>query len=1279
MSLANTIHSYVVSKKHTDRVDNPHDKIKQTFFAKVEAARRNGSLSAVWLVNQIHNMRATDRNNLFYKGRSGEARTNSKAAKLVFQLLDEYGLFLNDDHKQHLISGRLTSRDVLSSYVKVFVEAPFQLFRLENMQRELRSYLSLSSIMTVNERRELLLGLFTQSLSSAEAAGTLMIEVTKSVFQQMRLLAEWHQAVSDIVIGTLNRIETDGGSSSASALAILLADKDIATVAYANAAPEKKPHLLRYIPSDVKAILPAFEYIVAESPQAQGADESKDASTPPSRARSLPSALNRAEFKQTTSVGSVEAASARQLGMEAKKYIEREYAINGDSEKAPFLKELCDNFERGRLLTVEYLNQCISRGFERRSGEWYSTPRETLFRKRIGYRSSCKTAKIVFHLYEMALGRPLLKHEKNAIVYDGHNDKLPQGAQLMSVEQRQQECAQAEVHRHQTEAMQAKMLEAAWQRIDVLTQAADERGVDVHADEIDESKDTHAANAPSPSLVDEGQRRLASREMVQAANKEALGGIRFDSNGHALMEVVVDNKLQHVSVDIIRAVKFEAGTELAGIEKRYVRWLDPGLSLTPKTFNELPPYMQALFRSESRGSINNMQLEIEGHIRLCARTFEKKYAKQLESYLAADENYIGDKQAELIRRMGIFSKEVMEPAIQQALLAMNSVVAAEVKQILSSSTFVKSGEIHLDMSLVESKLDQAFARSKKSSVHDRCIHHLITAMRKKYGNENEHKSTYEARIQLFYQAVLAAEDKDFESTTATDHAYLHTDNRNKTVCWVQGTAYSSHDKQIGGEHVALQLMRRGQLRTEEKSGVSEVESLATSRVEARVPSLAVYKAKESTRIDDVRNKLVYIDGQMSRQDITVTQVEGDEHEQKVSHVRSEYNSTGPTVYNALTSLHTRFKDNLPKWLGGDRGNYQRRSIDSIMMGAHKFNRAKVTGSPANYHGLFLVQNVPVNQHTSNLDLDAFDDATGEASLMVEVAMLATLQQQAHLLPQVQRKQVNTLHKVAQDLYVDFLKNVPVNTSGKAYFHRSKQGRLLRNKIKAYNQVRNEQAGYFDDVVAAAPEDPLETLAAKALYHIHAFGLHRDKVNGMTVQALSIFLQPKSLYGCKSANERFQAVANRVELLHGLAARDTQDLDTLPAEQREFRKMLAGFCKGTNTMTQLQVAMNKAYNASTLSGSAAAVSIHDQAARSKVTKSSWGTVSRVGAFHTNKAEPKSVSYLYASSAAKCQTGKGHFAKTSHQVLRSLLADADTATTESDSSVSRYKPPAFVSAP
>ncbi|MDF1759808.1 MAG: hypothetical protein P1U40_04675 [Coxiellaceae bacterium] len=1264
MSLANTIHSYVVSKKHTNHVKQPHDKIKQTFFANVEAASRDGLLTAVWLVNQIHTMRATDRNNLFYKGRSDGPRTNSKAAKLVFQLLDKYGFFVNNEIKQRLISGRITSKTVLRSYVNMFVEAPSQLFRLENMQRELRSYLLLIG---GDQQQWALLGeLFEKALAYGSAAGSLMIEATKAAFLQTGQLDVWNEAVKEIIANRLTEMSSvpnaDEKHRLQNEMSMLLADKDIATAAYTSATPEDKKQLLIYTPESVKAALPVLEVASTGSLQAQGADESKDAPTPPSRVRSLPSALNPAEFKRTTPADSVEAASARQLGMEAKKYIEREYAINGDSEKATFLKELCDNFGSGRLLTVEYLNQCISRGFERTAGVWHPTPRETLFKKGIGYRASCKTAKIVFHLYEMALGRPLLKHEKNAIVYDGHNDKLPHGAQLMSVEQRQLERAQATVHQGQSQALQAKMLDAAWQRIRELSSDF-------------EQKDTDTANAPSPSLVDDVPRRHVSREMVQAANKEAPGGIRFDSNGHALMEVVVDNKLQHVSVDVIRAIAFEAGTELSDIEKRYVQWLDPKLPSIPKTFNELPGYMQALFRSESRGSINNMQLEVEGHIRLCARTYQKKYKQQVSTDIDGQTNLIGRQELKKLKNRE-FAK-IMEQAIQQSLLQVNAAIAAEVKQILSSSTVVKSGEIQLDMSLVESKLDKAFSRSKKSSVHDRCIHHLITAMRKKYGNEKEFESTYEVRMRLFDQAVLATEDKDFESTTATDNAYLHTDNHNKTACWIQGTSYSSHDKQLGDKHVGLQLIRRAKLVDEEKDGSSHVGALATSRVEARVPSLAVYKAKESVRIDDVQAKLGYIDGQMSRQSMIVAQVEGDEHEQKVSHVRSEYTSSGPTVYNALTSLHTRFKDNLPKWLGGDRGNYQRRSIDSILMGAHKFNRAKVTGTPADYHGLFLVQNVPVNQHTSNLDLDAFDDATGEASLMVEVAMLATLQQQAHHLPYMQRKQVNTLHKVAQDLYVDFLKNAPVNTTGKAYFHRSKQGRLLRNKIKAYNQVRNEQAGYFDDVVAAAPEDSLETLVAKVLYHIHAYALHRDKESGMTVQALSIFLQPKSLYGCKSANERFQAVANRVELLHGLAARETQGLDTLPAEQREFRNVLAGFCQGTNSMTELQVAMNKAYNTSTLSGSAAVVSIHDQAARSKVTKSSWGTDSRVGAVITNKAEPKSVSYLYASSAAKCQTGKGHFAKTSHQVLKALQADASTATTEAVSSEAvGYVPPPLV---
>ncbi|MDF1653651.1 MAG: hypothetical protein P1U34_00915 [Coxiellaceae bacterium] len=1242
MSLSNTIQSYIVSKGRTDHAVKPYDDTKAKFFKDVQAATAAGTLNAVWLIDKIQKLSDDDRRKLFYKGWNDEARISSKAAKLVMEILDSHDYFITEEDKAHLITGTLTSRAVLNTYIDRFVSNPSMSRALTDMQRELQSYLLL--VPGDLQKENLLKDLFQKAYKEDHFTATLMIEATKAVFHRANQGKVWLDATAAMVEHVKATIERIGDgdyrrSQLQDGLAVLLSDKDIAKAAYNGTSPAEKAELLSYMPAAVKAILPDLEVELAEAPRVYAVEESKDAPA-----------------------HSLAAVYARQLSLQAKEYVEAEYTINGDSEKALFLKALRDELANGQLLTVDYLNRRIQVGFPSHADGVvaHRYERESVFHKDIGYRTSCKTAKIVFHLYEVALERRLLKHEKHAIVYGGHDDKMPQAAQLQSVEQRRVERQQADIHQQQSVAMHNAILDAAWTRIDALPSVLEEKIDDAAAAQAAQAAQApegkEGADAPSPSLIANDRRLPSVREMMQVPKKVALGDIRFDCNGHALMEVMVDDKLQHVSVDVIRAIDFKPGTPLLKVEQYFVRWLEPELAVTD-TFEKLPPYLQALFRSKSRGSINNMQLEVEGHIRLCARTYLKKYQQLRERLTPEWHNAEGDGipvELQLEEKPPVNIDTLMEAAIQSAVASMSKeVVAPKVQEILSSSYSVSK---HcLDMPQVESKLDKAFDRSKQSSIHDLCVKHIVAAMRAKQGYERkpEAEGDYIPRKQLLDKAVEAVTDKDFKSTTATDNPYLHTDNHNETSCWIQGTNYSAHDKQLGATHMGLQLMRRAQLVTDER-GVSHVESLATSRVEARVPSLAISGAKEAIRITDVRNKLGHIYGQLSHQVRSATHSESVGDEEKVVDVDLEYNSTGPVIYNALTSLHTKFKDNLPKWLGGDRGNYQRRSIDSILMGAHQFNREKVTAVPADYHGLFLLQNIPVNQHTNNLDLDAFDDPTGEASLMVEVAMLATLQQQSHCLPHPQRTEVSSLHELAQELYVSFLKNVPTNNKGKAYFHRSKQGRMLRDKIKAYNKLRTEERYFFDDVVAATPSDSLETLAAKALYRIHAYGLHRKKENGMTVQALSIFLQTKSLFGCKSANERFQAVANRVELLHGLAARETKGFDVLSAEERDFRQALAGFCQGDNTVTELQVSLNKAYNVRTLSGSATVISIHDQAARSKVTKSKWGTDSKVGAYITNKAEPKSVSYLFAASAAKCQTGKGHFAATSKDVLKAQQA-------------------------
>ncbi|MFC3909257.1 hypothetical protein ACFORL_09250 [Legionella dresdenensis] len=465
-------------------------------------------------------------------------------------------------------------------------------------------------------------------------------------------------------------------------------------------------------------------------------------------------------------------------------------------------------------------------------------------------------------------------------------------------------------------------------------------------------------------------------------------------------------------------------------------------------------------------------------------------------------------------------------------------------------------------------------------------------------------SIMDSNQKLQFQDVLVKlESSDFENTTATGLDYLRTDSCNGTVVRIEATEYTAHGKVLGGQKQALRLLARNHYQPQ--SG--QVMPYANSTQEARVPSIAVISVPHSESVHDVTAKLGYSAQQLR---------------QKVPGYR------GPIVYNLLTSLHSSAYERLL-----DNRNRQRESARQILIGAHHYNRAQVRkGMPFE---LIYVQNIPVNQHTVELNSASLNDANAEAALMVDIALLSTLYHHRYIFPPAMQTSIARCYKNAHWHYVSFLTDAEKR---EFYFKNSEAG---VNTVRLIENYRTSWAvAEFDNLSA-----DFNNLAVLCLLKMFADGSYKKKQFGMLMQTLSVFSEPISQAGCKSANERYQAVAGRVELLKSLSV----DPNLTPEKQNVIDAM-KGYIAGKSPLDYVQYRLDTAYNLYNLQGAAASFSTEDQGGPSKVqstkNRNKPGVINEM--VNTNYAETGYLTRLQQTNASELQAHKANL-HTSYQKL------------------------------
>lgn len=409
-----------------------------------------------------------------------------------------------------------------------------------------------------------------------------------------------------------------------------------------------------------------------------------------------------------------------------------------------------------------------------------------------------------------------------------------------------------------------------------------------------------------------------------------------------------------------------------------------------------------------------------------------------------------------------------------------------------------------------------------------------------------------------------------ESTSATPNDVVHLDRGTGFISYIGGSENTSHHQEIGGEHVADRM-----LYTHHFSEGGNVQPLS-HRQQVRVPSIAVKKLHPITNElvkDAVSKKLPYdfYNSEKIEEQISKLDPKGKLSSQEKAQVKAEFESlnrsvgttpqqvyTGSVVFDFIVAdaveklthlqhkyqlggesrgngeipnafvynLYTALNANTPVGWIDEPKNKQSQSAEQILQAAHSYNRQNPK------QPMCLVQNISVNGWGYELSISSSNsDLVNEAALMTHLASLHTV---FDGLNEDDKKRVEDLLQI----YSQF-----INGSSATSFYRY---------LKETNSPTNDGKLLLDDVLVILDDlkEKQNTMVSlpinkEAQFEQHrqdftynakialidlfkdgAFGHHE---NGFTYQALSVFVEQSSIGGCKSANERAQAVNGRVAI------------------------------------------------------------------------------------------------------------------------------------------------------
>lgn len=388
-----------------------------------------------------------------------------------------------------------------------------------------------------------------------------------------------------------------------------------------------------------------------------------------------------------------------------------------------------------------------------------------------------------------------------------------------------------------------------------------------------------------------------------------------------------------------------------------------------------------------------------------------------------------------------------------------------------------------------------------------------------------------------------------EATTATANDVLHTDNHQHLATLIKGSENTAHHRVQGREFAHRQLITHPLT----KDGIIPH---SHPRIQIRTPSPVVKEGlSEEEYISDVAIKL---------DEIT--------HEYSLKEKLSSHEGMPKAfIYNRYTAINDS--------LGDINGNLQTQSARHILKGAHEYNAKQLAEGNAVY---CLVQNISVNGFGDHLGYSG-DDLTIESTLMTEMALL-------HTLYSTSAEQQENIKKVFEK-YNHFLRH----RKGGDYFSQSNEG---KEAIKAIEAIK--KGWQKEEPHEAAPD--LFSDVQSSLKKLIANNLHFSHDYAKLIQSLSVFIEEASISGCKSGNERAQAINGRVAILDAVQHTPPENLSN------EGKAIYEALIKLSKTETasdviraadELKLAIDTAYNQLGLQTAASIVSLIDQGGPAKI--------------------------------------------------------------------------------
>jgi hypothetical protein len=506
---------------------------------------------------------------------------------------------------------------------------------------------------------------------------------------------------------------------------------------------------------------------------------------------------------------------------------------------------------------------------------------------------------------------------------------------------------------------------------------------------------------------------------------------------------------------------------------------------------------------------------------------------------------------------------------------------------------------HLDIALLNKMLDKS-RKDLSKACHDILVDRLCRMIG---GGKKD-----------FVTNTLPKLKKElFKATAASNFDYLRTDTYNQIVSRISGTNYTSHDKMLGDDKQGLRFVTRNHYNYNKETKMQTIIPFATPTVAARVPSIALINCSNTVVIPDIVAKFGYSSTKLWLKNPIYQ---------------------GPIIYNLLTSLHSSVWD--ASFF--EQKNKQRKSAGQILLGAIDFNVQQV--QKGHVDKLIYIMNIGVNQHGHQLSYQAIDAVKAEATLMADVAFLSLFSHFSSLFSPALADDVVSTYKQIHLNYVTFLA-LPNKDKQQCYFVQTSNGKMVADLL-----IR-KKAYWAKCMTKQSASTNFHTLVVQALFHMIINNVHHQLQFGMLVQTLAVMIEPLSLVGCKSANERTECVMGRDEFLKSL--NDT--INSHPAKSGIMAALTMFINENSDYKTQsnVQKVVDEAYNNYNLQGSATIFSLQDQGAASKIThttnQDNKGVIKTTEP-NTNCAETAYLTFLHQKNSSKMQ---------SHHYLKNTLND------------------------